>query len=73
MYYLHFEVASNFSLFFFRRHFQGLKNRPSTLSLLLCSNGGVRMPGPKLFVRIAAPLFLFTKRQQKHRFDLVLN
>lgn len=57
--YLHFDVASNFSLFFFLRHFHGLKKRPRALNLLLRSSGGDRVPDPKLFARIAAPLCCF--------------
>lgn len=62
---LHFDVASNFSLFFFLRHFHGLKNRPKALNLLFRSNGGVRIPVPKLFVRIAAPFCFFAENIKK--------
>ncbi|KNC24077.1 hypothetical protein FF38_01449 [Lucilia cuprina] len=65
---LHFEAASNFSLFFFRRHFQGLKKRPKALNLLLRSKGGVRVPEPKLFVRKAAP-FCFLAKNRKMKDD----
>lgn len=65
--YLHFDVASNFSLFFFLRHFHGLKNRPSELNLLLRSNGGDRVLEPKLFVRSAAPFCFFAKIEKKKR------
>lgn len=63
--YLHFDVASNFSLFFFLRHFQGLKNRPSALNLLFRSSGGVRTPDPKLFVRRAAPFCFLAENKKK--------
>lgn len=62
---LHFEAASNFSLFFFRRHFHGLKKRPKALNLLLRSKGGVRVPEPKLFVRNAAPFCFLAGIKQK--------
>jgi len=66
--YLHLEAASNFSLFFFRRHFQGLKNLPRALSLLFLSKGGVLVPEPRLFVRMAAPFcFLAAIENEKRR------
>lgn len=49
------EVDSNFSLFFFLRHFQGLKSRPKALNLLFRSSGGVREPELRLFERRVAP------------------
>lgn len=69
--YLHFDVASNFSLFFFLRHFHGLKNLPSALNLLFRSSGGVRTPEPKLFVRNAAPFCFLAEntKENKHRLD----
>lgn len=67
-FYLHFEVASNFSLFFFLLHFHGLKNRPNALNLLFRSSGGDLVPDPKLFVLKAAPFcFLAEKKNKKKR------
>lgn len=63
--YIHFDVASNFSLFFFLRHFHGLKKRPRALNLLLRSSGGDRVPDPKLFARIAAPFCCFLPARKK--------
>jgi hypothetical protein len=60
----HFEAASNFSLFFFRRHFHGLKSRPRALNLLFLSSGGVREPVLRLVVRRAVPLCFFTGREK---------
>lgn len=56
---LHLEAVSNFSLFFFLRHFQGLKNRPNALNLLFLSSGGDLAHGPRLFVLMIAPLCCF--------------
>lgn len=59
--YSHFDAASNFSLFFFRRHFHGLKSRPSAENLLFRSSGGVRVPVLRLVVRSVVPLCFLTK------------
>lgn len=62
---IHLDVASNFSLFFFLRHFHGLKKRPSALNLLLRSSGGVRTPLPRLLVRSAAPFCFLAAMERK--------
>jgi hypothetical protein len=64
--YLHLDVASNFSLFFFLRHFHGLKSLPSALNLLLRSCDGVRELGPKLFVLSVRP-FCFLAANEKSK------
>lgn len=63
----HFEAASNLSFFFFRRHFHGLKSRPSALNLLFRSSGGVLVPVLRLVVRSVVPLCFFTKTKTKTR------
>lgn len=64
----HFDVVSNFSLFFFLRHFQGLKFFPSALSLLLRSWGGDREHELRLLTLTTAPFccFLTEKIEYKH-------
>lgn len=57
---LHLDVDSNFSLFFFLRHFHGLNRRPNALNLLLFrSNGGVLEPELRLLERMVAPFCFF--------------
>lgn len=63
------EAASNFSDFFFRFHFHGLKSLPKAENLdLVRSAGGVRAPDPRLFVRTAEPFCFFaaTKHSKCH-------
>lgn len=59
------DVVSNFSDFFFRFHFHGLKSLPNAENLLGCfrSNckGLVRVPDPKLLVRSAVPFCFLAK------------
>jgi hypothetical protein len=62
--YLHLEAASNLSDFFFLFHFHGLNNLPRAENLLFLSKGGVLVPDPRLFVRMAAPFCFFAARNQ---------
>lgn len=65
------EAASNFSDFFFRFHFQGLKSLPNAENLdLVLSAGGVRAPEPRLFVRTAEP-FCFLAVLEKNMLNIV--
>lgn len=61
--YLHLEAASNLSDFFFLFHFHGLNNLPRAENLLFLSKGGVLVPDPRLFVRMAAPFCFFAVRK----------
>jgi hypothetical protein len=67
MTYLHREAASNLSDFFFLFHFQGLNNLPRAENLLFLSNGGVLVPDPRLFVRMAAPFCFFAANKQTNK------
>lgn len=60
--YSHFDAASNFSLFFFRRHFHGLKSLPSALNLLFRSSGGV-LALRLCVLRVLVPLCFFTEKR----------
>jgi hypothetical protein len=66
--YLLLEAASNFSDFFFRFHFHGLKSLPNAENLdLVRSTGGVRAPEPRLFVRTVEPFcFLAATKHENH-------
>lgn len=62
------DAVSNFSDFFFRFHFHGLKSLPNAENLLGCfrsnCNGLVRVPEPKLLVRNAVPFCFLAKKLQ---------